>query len=267
MAKRFTDTEIWKKQRWFRKLSPINKLAFFYIKDQCNHAGIWKIDCSDLIDDLGLDNFNLNEFIDEMNLDFDKINGTKNHKERVKLIKDNNLWITAFIQFQYESKEKLVSINSCVRTALLILKGLDIYEEAINKGYICLKQKELMDDKGSVTNKDKDKDNILHNNKIDIVSQNQISNGTWIEEKKYFQINQQYQMGICTTYKLKKEEVDSYVKEFLDGIELNQDYKSELELRRHFTNWIKKKVTAPIPKQYNQPNNTFDPGIKLTFNK
>jgi hypothetical protein len=172
MPKRFTDTEIWKNQRWFRKLSPTNKLIFFYIKDQCNHAGIWKIDCSDLIDDLGLEKFNLEEFINEMNLDYDKINGEKTHKERVKIIKNNNLWITGFIQFQYESKEKLVSESACVKTALSILRGLDIYDEALNKGYVTLRQKEVtLTEKevtlnqnditlseGAIRLKDKDKD-------------------------------------------------------------------------------------------------------------
>lgn len=105
-----------------------------------------------------------------------------------------------------------------------------------------------------------DEDYNTINNKIK--EQKEISNGTWIDEKKYFQNDQNYQLGICTTYKLKKEEVDSYIKEFLDMLELNQDYKSCKELRRHFTNWVKKKITAALPKQYNQPK-PFDPGIKL----
>lgn len=164
MPKRFTDTEIWKSQRWFRKLSPINKLIFFYIKDQCNHAGIWKIDCSDLIDDLGLESFDIENFINEMNSDFDKINGKKIEKERVKILKNNNLWITGFIQFQYESKEKVVSESSCVKTALLILKGLEIYEESLSKGYITLKKKDVTLDNGLITDKDKDTHNTLINN-------------------------------------------------------------------------------------------------------
>ena len=67
MAKRFNDTDIWKKQRWFRKLKPDYKLAFYYIKDQCNHAGIWEVDCSDLIEDLGLLSFDINDFLVSIN--------------------------------------------------------------------------------------------------------------------------------------------------------------------------------------------------------
>lgn len=43
MAKRFTDTEKWKK-RWFRELSPKMKCAWSYLCDMCDHAGIWEED-------------------------------------------------------------------------------------------------------------------------------------------------------------------------------------------------------------------------------
>lgn len=43
MAKRMTDTDKWKK-RFVRDLSPQHKLLWFYILDDCNHAGIWEVD-------------------------------------------------------------------------------------------------------------------------------------------------------------------------------------------------------------------------------
>ena len=43
MAKRMTDTDKWKK-RFVRELSPEHKLLWFYILDDCNHAGIWEVD-------------------------------------------------------------------------------------------------------------------------------------------------------------------------------------------------------------------------------
>ena len=43
MAKRFTDTEIWKK-RWFRKLPPRIKCLWYYLKDNCDHAGSFDFD-------------------------------------------------------------------------------------------------------------------------------------------------------------------------------------------------------------------------------
>ena len=43
MAKRMTDTDKWKK-RFVRELNPQHKLLWFYILDDCNHAGIWEVD-------------------------------------------------------------------------------------------------------------------------------------------------------------------------------------------------------------------------------
>ena len=43
MAKRFTDTDKWKKM-WFRKLKNDHKVFWMYILDQCDHAGIWEVD-------------------------------------------------------------------------------------------------------------------------------------------------------------------------------------------------------------------------------
>ena len=38
-----TDTDKWKK-RFLRELKPQHKLLWFYILDDCNHAGIWDVD-------------------------------------------------------------------------------------------------------------------------------------------------------------------------------------------------------------------------------
>lgn len=43
MAKRFTDTDKWKKT-WYRKLRPVHKVFWSYILDNCDNAGIWEVD-------------------------------------------------------------------------------------------------------------------------------------------------------------------------------------------------------------------------------
>ncbi len=43
MAKRFTDTEKWKKG-FIRGLNTPYKLFWLYLLDDCNHAGIWEVD-------------------------------------------------------------------------------------------------------------------------------------------------------------------------------------------------------------------------------
>ncbi len=141
MAKRYTDNDIWKKQRWFRKLSAEYKLAFFYIKDQCDYSGIWKIDCSDLVDDLGIELFDIKDFIKKCNRDFDKINGKETTKERVKMIGNSELWITGVLQFQCGNAEGKVPINVIsVKSALKKMKGFGVYPEVVDKGYVTLSE-------------------------------------------------------------------------------------------------------------------------------
>lgn len=41
MAKRLTDTGIWEED-WFIDLPPKYKLFWYYIKDRCDHVGIWR---------------------------------------------------------------------------------------------------------------------------------------------------------------------------------------------------------------------------------
>lgn len=137
MPKRFTETDVWKTQRWFRKLSPEYKLAWKYVKDQCNHAGIWKIDCTDLIEDLGIDSFNIKDFVEKCNVEFDKLNGEKIKKERLRILSNNILWITGFVQFQYEGKDGLVNIEiPAPKSAVGILQKLGLLEEAVKSGFL-----------------------------------------------------------------------------------------------------------------------------------
>ena len=52
MAKRFTDTDKWKKS-WFRKLPPRLKCAWFFICDSCDHAGVFSLDMDSLVFHVG----------------------------------------------------------------------------------------------------------------------------------------------------------------------------------------------------------------------
>jgi hypothetical protein len=139
VPKRFTDTEIWKKQRWFRKLKPNHKLAFLYIKDQCDHAGIWNIECSDLMEDTGIDNFDIAQFTADCNTEYDKISGKITLKERIRILDNGYLWVTGFIQFQCKGKEGLVNPYAApVTTAIQRLNGLNLLQEALDKSYLTL---------------------------------------------------------------------------------------------------------------------------------
>lgn len=142
MAKRYTDTTIWKKQRWFKKLPPIYKLAWKYITDTCDHAGILKIDFSEFVDDLGLEEFDILDFIKQCNTDFDKSNGKKIERDRIKLLKNNTVWITGFLKFQYESKDDvhIKTLAPVVFSALTILDNYGLFNEGLSKGYFSLSE-------------------------------------------------------------------------------------------------------------------------------
>ena len=137
MPKRLTDSNIWKSQKWYRRLSPLHKLAWKYLTDLCDHAGVWKIDIGDLVDDLGIENFDLNQFMDACNSDYDKMTGQKIFRERIVYVGIEYIWLTGFISFQYGNSVQKIDIkNSIVTSALKILKSLGLYEICVSKEFI-----------------------------------------------------------------------------------------------------------------------------------
>jgi hypothetical protein len=158
MAKRYTDTTIWKNQRWFKKLSPNHKLVWKYLTDTCDHAGVWKVDFGQLVEDTGIDDFNIKDFIECCNYDFDKETGERIVRERVKLVNRSNLWITGFVKFQYENKDFMINPKvPAIKSALTLLKGYGTLTEALSKSYIT-----LTEPFGTTKDKDMDKDNSIN---------------------------------------------------------------------------------------------------------
>ena len=95
--KRFTDITKWTKNKWFRKLSPMHKLFWLYLLDNCDNVGVWEEDvelASILID-----------------YEYKKDSLLKEFKDKVKVFKDGRKWwVKDFIIFQYgELKEDHLS--------------------------------------------------------------------------------------------------------------------------------------------------------------
>lgn len=88
MAKRFTETTIWDDD-WFYELSPEYKLFWFYIKDNCNHAGIWqpKVRAFKSATDTDVD---LNKALEYFNMG----------KQRIRLLRNGRWYIEDFFFFQ-----------------------------------------------------------------------------------------------------------------------------------------------------------------------
>lgn len=89
MAKRFTDTEKWKKP-FIRGLQGPYKLLWLYICDDCDHAGIWQVD-------IDVAQIRIGEKISIA----DAINA---FGDKIVIFDNGNKWfIPSFIEFQYPS--------------------------------------------------------------------------------------------------------------------------------------------------------------------
>jgi uncharacterized phage protein (TIGR02220 family) len=86
-VKRFTDTEIWRKP-WFMDLTPAEKLAFYYIKDQCDNVGVWT------------PNFRLAEFIIGTQIDWNKF--AQKCNGNIYILENGKWWLVDFCVFQHQ---------------------------------------------------------------------------------------------------------------------------------------------------------------------
>lgn len=145
MAKRFTDTDIWKKP-WFRKLSPKLKCAWKFIVDNCDHAGLFELDAE-------LMSFQIGEEIDK-----DEI--VKVFGERLNEYKPGKFFIQGFVDFQYgELKETNNAHKSVI--AKLAKSGACEPLKIPSRG-----DQDKDKDKDKDKEKDKEKDNSLVNKQI-----------------------------------------------------------------------------------------------------
>lgn len=113
MAKRFTDTEKWKKP-FIRSLKAPYKLLWLYICDDCDHSGIWQVD-------IEVAEIRIGEKLDgkkAIDLFGDKI---------IPLDNGSKWFIPSFIEFQYPSG---LSENNKAHTG--VIKNLQRYKQEID---------------------------------------------------------------------------------------------------------------------------------------
>lgn len=104
MAKRFTATEKWD-DPWFHSLDSNNRLAWIFLLDKCNHAGIWNV------------NLPLIEFHIGSRPSLTAFSG------RVEAVNAEKWFIPKFIEFQYgtlnpENRAHLSVINALKKEGL-----------------------------------------------------------------------------------------------------------------------------------------------------
>ena len=142
MAKRFTDTEKYKKP-FIRSLPGAYKLFWDYLYHECNHAGIWIVDFEIAQIYLGSDiPVNKDEALKLFNADEQRITELSNGKK---------WFIKPFIQFQYG---ELNPENRAHNSVIQLLKQEGLYDT--NKGLI--RGLQGRKDKDKVKDMDKDKD-------------------------------------------------------------------------------------------------------------
>ena len=146
MAKRLTDSEKWK-DPFFEELTKNLKLAWLYLLDDCDHAGIWKKSLKRL-------NFSLDTNLTENNL-------LEAFKERIVVLNNDKWFIHKFVTFQY-GNDFINSKQKAVVSAIKILNENNLIKE-LDNGLITLSipltnpMDTLMDtDTDMIMNKDMD---------------------------------------------------------------------------------------------------------------
>jgi len=147
--KRFTDTDLWEKE-WFMNLTANEKLAWMYIKDKCDGAGVWK------------PNFSLAELFIGGIIDWEvlakKVNGN------IEILPNKKWFLPDFCEFQYKELRWECKPH---RHYIRLLQKHGLYER-VTKGYgkgtethlgtPQEKEKEKELEKELEKDKDKDKD-------------------------------------------------------------------------------------------------------------
>ena len=126
-----TDTDKWKK-RFLRDLKPQHKLLWFYILDDCNHAGIWDVDIE--VASIRVGEELIYDMLPQAFLD------------KIVIFDNGDKWfIPEFIDFQYGE----LNPNSNVHKSVIAL-----LEKYNLEGYL----KGSQGVQSTLNNKDKDKD-------------------------------------------------------------------------------------------------------------
>ena len=145
MAKRFTDTEKWKKP-FIRGLQGAYKLLWLYICDDCDHAGIWQVD-------MEVAAIRIGEKIDSKE-------AIKSFDEKIIIFDKGNKWfIPSFLEFQYPS-----GLNSDNRAHNSVIILLEKYNLRISKNKPLISPLEGSMDMDMV--KDMDKDMVKGEKKV-----------------------------------------------------------------------------------------------------
>ena len=180
MAKRFTDSEKWR-DNWFTDLTNDQKIIWIYILDNCDNAGIWKMNMK-----------NLNYFC-STNISVEEFIFT--FQKRLTRINEELFLINKYCIFQY-GPDFLNSKNKAVISALDKLTQLKVVEKLNNTYTLSIPYqypintpKEEEEDK----EQDMDKDKSINKDKeqVELKEQDKVEE----QDSKEEQIKRRYNIG------------------------------------------------------------------------
>lgn len=167
MAKRMTDTDKWKK-RFVRELTPQHKLLWFYILDDCNHAGIWEVD-------IEVASIRVGE-----NLIYDML--PQSFLDKIVIFDDGDKWfIPDFIEYQYGELNQNSNVHKSVLN-LLNKYNLERYLKGSQRVESTLKDK----DTDIVIVKDKAKAKRFTKPTIEDIKEYCIERNNFVDAEKFF---------------------------------------------------------------------------------
>ena len=189
MAKRFTDTEKWKKP-FIRGLQGAYKLLWLYICDDCDHAGIWQVD-------IEVAQIRIGEKIDSKE-------AVKSFDEKIIIFDKGNKWfIPSFLEFQYPS-----GLNPDNRAHNSVIILLEKYNLRISNNKPLISPSE-----GSM---DMDKDMDMDMDKVKGEKKVKFKENILLTQKEHLQLVAEFG---------EKHVIDFY--EYLSGYKIEKSYKTK----------------------------------------
>jgi hypothetical protein len=223
MAKRFTDTEKWKKP-FIRGLQGAYKLLWLYICDDCDHAGIWQVD-------IEVAAIRIGEKIDSKE-------AIKSFDEKIIIFDKGNKWfIPSFLEFQYPS-----GLNPDNRAHNSVIILLEKYNLRISNNKPLISTSEGSMDMDMV--KDMDKDMVKAEKKVKF--------------KENILLTQKEHLQLVTEFG-EKHVTDFY--EYLAAYKVEKSYKTKsdyLTIKRWVVDAILKQNKISSPKIGNKYQNELE---------
>jgi len=223
MAKRFTDTEKWKKP-FIRGLQGAYKLLWLYICDDCDHAGIWQVD-------IEVAAIRIGEKIDSKE-------AIKSFDEKIIIFDKGNKWfIPSFLEFQYPS-----GLNPDNRAHNSVIILLEKYNLRISNNKPLISPSEGSMDMDMV--KDMDKDMVKAEKKI------KFKENILLTKKEHSQLVAEFG---------EKHVTDFY--EYLAAYKVEKSYKTKsdyLTIKRWVVDAILKQNKTASPKIGNKYQNELE---------